>query len=203
MTKVFVGLGVVVVALLVGMVVFAAQPEKPEKMPTLAKVTVAVTGFHCQACPDELQLHLAKLDGVTEVKATLKPAQVTATLDEAKITSSQFVNAIATHPTAMDKKQTYGAALLAYIDTAMCAEEETMCQACFTEIPKALKTIKGIHNVTLDTTGKIASISFPKDAKVTTVNIADALLKHNFKFTAVFTAPVATEATPHGHHEAH
>jgi copper chaperone CopZ len=204
MVKVWGGVLTGVVALAISVMAFAGEPEKK---PTLTQVTVAVTGFHCQACPDGLQKDLAKLKGVTKVKATLKPAQVTASLDEAKISVSQFVNAIAAHPTAMDKKKTYGATLQAFIDTPMCAKQATMCRACFTEIPKALTAVKGVHGVTLDKTGKIASIRFDGDAKVTTASLADALAKHKFKFTVAFTAPATAEApkasTGHSAHGSH
>ncbi|MHB9026105.1 MAG: cation transporter [Armatimonadota bacterium] len=178
----------------VGAILFAAQPSTGDKKPVLTPVTVSVEGLHCQACPDELQKDLAKLPGVSSVKATLKPAQVTALLDETKISVSAFVAAIDEHPQAMDRKQTYGAKLVAYIDAAMCAKQKSMCDACFTEVPKTLKQIKGVSDVTLDKTGKVASISFAAKSKVTTAQITKALADHKFKFTTRFMDPAEKSA---------
>ncbi|HEY3416028.1 MAG TPA: heavy-metal-associated domain-containing protein [Armatimonadota bacterium] len=177
-----------------GVILHAAAPRTDAKKPVLTPVTVAVEGFHCQACPDELQKDLAKLPGVSSVKATLKPAQVTASLDETKMTASAFVAAVAKHPRAMDHSKTYGAKLVAYIDAPMCAKNVKMCPACFTEIPKTLKKVKGISEVKMDATGKIATIGFAKGAQVTTAQVSKALAAHSYKFTTRFTAPAGTKA---------
>lgn len=178
---------VALATIMLGMQAYAATPKHT---PVTTAVTVAVTGFHSQACPDGLAADLAKLPGVTKVKATLKPARVTAILDETKTTAAAFVNAIAKHPQAMDAKKTYGATLQVYIDAPMCAAEAKMCQGCFTEIPKMLKPVVGITRVALDTTGKIASLTFDAKAKVTTAQIAAALKKSTYKFTVGFSGPV-------------
>lgn len=170
-----------------------AAPSKGNA-PVLTPVTVAVQGFHCQPCPDDLQPKLAKMKGVYEVKATLKPAQVTAKLDEGKMTVSQFVTAISSQYTMMNRNETYKGRLVAHIDAAKCAGEETMCQECRTEIPQLLKGIKGVKEVTLDETGKIALMSFDKKAKVTTADITRALGKGKMGYTVNFTA-----ATPAAH----
>lgn len=180
----------VLIAIVIGVsAVIIAAPNSEDKKPTPVAVVVAVEGFHCQACPDALQQDLAKVDGVSEVKATLAPPMVSAKIDESKITAGEFVAKIAAHPQEMDAKKTYGAKLVVCIDAPMCAKNPTMCPACFTEIPKVLKKIKGVSDVSLDKTGKIATIGFKLDAKVTTVQLATALGKHSFKFTADFACP--------------
>lgn len=189
MRKGTLGVLIVIIALSVAAIVLAATPKAPQ----LTTVTVAVDGLHCQACVDELQQDLGKVAGVSEVKVTQKPGQVTAKLDESKTAASQFVAVIAAHPQAMDHKKTYGAKLVAYIDTAMCAKDKKMCDACFTEIPKVLKAVKGVSDVTLDDTGKIAAISYAKDATVTTNDLAKALAQSNFKFQVTFVSPQPTE----------
>ena len=68
---------------------FAAPEDKPKDPPQVA-VTVAVSGFHCQACPDELKRDLSKLDGVTEVKAMLNPPVVTADALKEALAKSEF-----------------------------------------------------------------------------------------------------------------
>lgn len=173
---------------------FAATQSKTKAV--LTPVTVAVEGFHCQACPDELQKDLAKLNGVSEVKATLSPAQVTAKLDEKTITASEFAAAIANHKRAMDATKTYGAKLVVYIDAPMCAKEVKMCAACPPEITRVVKAVKGVSGVTLDTTGKVASITFAQGAKVTTADLAAALKKSSFKFTAQFAVVTGAATTP-------
>lgn len=184
---------------------FAAPEDKPKDLPPVA-VTAAVSGFHCQACPDELQKDLGKLDGVTEVKATLNPPVVTAKLDVKKMTPSEFIAAIAKHPQAMDRKKTYGAWLLAYIDTAMCAKQQTMCDGCGPEITKQLKTVEGVDQVAFDPTGKIVRITFKADVKVTLDALKEALGKSKFGFTVDFTSPIKAPApqksstTQHEHH---
>lgn len=184
----------ILLATAVTTVVFAVGRDTQAKKATLTKVTVAVSGFHCQGCPDELQRDLAKLNGVADVKATLSPAQVTASIDEEKITVSQFVNAIAKHPTGMDRTKTYGAKLVAFINTAACAEQKTMCGACAPEEQKRLSAIDGVKTVTIDKTGKVAGITFAPDAKVTTAQLAKALGESDFHFTVSFTAPTADAA---------
>jgi copper chaperone CopZ len=185
---------------LAAMSMAAASYAAPVQPPAAAKpvtVTVAVKGFVCQMCPDGLRQDLTALPGVTAVQATLAPAQVTAKLDEAKITVSQFVAAIATHPTAMDAGKTYGARLLLYVDTQMCANEKTMCADCFTEIPKRLKAVSGVQDVTLDATGKMAAISFTRGASVKTSDLINALQKSDLGFS-VSTISVA-QATKDAH----
>ena len=177
-------IAVAVVILALGVVVIA-NAAKPKAV-QLTPVTLSVDGLHCSTCVDELLTDLGKEPGVFNVKVTQKPGRVTAALDESKITASQFVNLIAAHPQAMDAKKNYGARLLAYIDTEMCARQQKMCEACFTEIPKVLKSVKGVDAVTLDESGKIASISFVKDATVSTSALAKALAQSEFKFTVNF-----------------
>src|SRR3990172_4454573 len=135
MRKVFLGLLVAALALSITAVALAVKTEAPK----LTAVTVAVDGLHCKACVDELQRDLSKVLGVSEVKVTQKPGQVTVKLDEAMISVSKFVRKIAEHPQAMDRKKTYGAKLIAYIDTEACAKQAKMCEACFKETPKVLK----------------------------------------------------------------
>lgn len=190
MRKGIIGVGIAVLVLCFAAFAFAAKL----KTPVLTPVTIAVDGLHCQACVDELQKDLGKVPGVSDIKVTLKPGQVTAKLDESKVAASKFVNVIATHPRAMDHAKTYGAKLVANIDTAMCAKQKKMCDACFTEIPKVLKGVKGVSNVTLDATGKVATIGFAKDAVVTTSALAKALSQSNFKFTVTFASTSSTVA---------
>ena len=185
MRKGILGVLIAIVVLSVAAIALAAKPKAPQLTP----VTVAVDGLHCQACVDELQKDLGKAPGVSDVKVTQKPGQVTAKLDESTITVSQFVTLIATHPQAMDHEKTYGAKLMAYIDTEMCAKNAKMCDGCFTEIPKVLKSVKGVSYVTLDETGKVAAISFTKDANVPTSALATALGNSDFKFYVTFTSP--------------
>ena len=162
--------------LLAGTVVFAAP----------AKVTVAVTGFHCQACPDSLVKDLAKLPGVQRVQATLTPARVVATLDEKKMAASRFVQAIATHPQAMDAKKTYDAGLLLHVDADMCKGEKAMCAACSPEITKRLKAVKGVREVAFDGTGRVVTVRFAQGAAVTTAQLQRALAASAFKFSVRF-----------------
>ena len=176
--------------------VIAAHPQAMDKtknygakLVVFTAVTVAVDGLHCQGCVDELQLDLGKVDGVSEVVVTMNPGQVTAKLDESKTSASKLVNVIAAHPQAMDKTKTYGAKLVAYIDTEMCAKNKKMCAGCFTEIPKVLNAIKGVSEVTLDETGKIATISFAKEPEVSTSALAKALGASDYMFKVAFTAP--------------
>lgn len=190
MRKNIIGIVIATLALAITVIAFAAKPKVAPLAPVT--VTVAVDGLHCQACVDELQTDLGKVPGVSEVKVTLKPAQVTAKLDESKTAASQLVNVIAAHPQTMDKAKNYGAKLVAYIDTAMCATQKTMCDACFTEIPKVLKAVKGVNDVTLDESGKVASIGFAKDAVVTTSTLAKALSQSDFKFTVAFSSVAST-----------
>lgn len=184
------GVLIVVIALSVAAIALAAKP----KTPPLTSVTVAVDGLHCKACVDELQKDLGKVSGVSELKVTQTPGQATAKLNESKITASEFVALIANHPRAMDHEKTYGAQLVAYIDTTMCAKQKTMCDACFTEIPKVLKAVKGVSDVTLDETGKIAAISFVKDAKVSTSALSKALGSSNFKFQVKYVTAVPSSS---------
>lgn len=151
-----------------------------------AKVPVAVTGFHCQACPDTLARDLAKLPGVKQVQATLTPARVVATLDEQKMPASRFVQAIATHPQAMDPAKTYGAGLLLQVDAAMCKGQKTMCPACAPEITKRLKAVKGVREVAIDATGRLVTVRFAPGAAVTTAQLQRALAASSFKFRVRF-----------------
>jgi copper chaperone CopZ len=88
----------------------------------------------------------------------------------------------------MDHAKNYGAKLVVYIDTEACAKDAKMCDGCFTEIPKVLKSVKGVSTVTLDKTGKVATIGFKKDANVSTSTLATALSKSDFKFHASFVS---------------
>jgi hypothetical protein len=90
----------------------------------------------------------------------------------------------------MDAGKTYGATLLLYIDTQMCANGKTMCADGFTEIPKRLKAVSGVQDVKLDTTGKIAAISFSRGARVKTSDLINALQKSDLGFS-VSTISVA------------
>ncbi len=155
-----------------------AVDTKPVLVPVIAKLYNA----DCQPCIDAMAGELAKQAGVTEVKATLDPPQVTATLDEALFTASEFVN-------KMIELDNYDARLLLYVDTTMCKGADKMCAGCFTEIPARLKTVTGVNEVTLDDTGRRVKVTFAADAKVKTTELADALAKSDYGFTVSFTAP--------------
>jgi len=159
---------------------------------TLTQVTVSVQGLHCQGCVDELQRDLSKISGVSAVKVTQQPAQATAKLDETTIAASKFVAAISIHPQFMNHAKTYGARLLVFVDAPGCAGQAKMCPACFTEIPKVLKTVKGIDTVSLDDTGKVVFVTFTHDANITTQSLVKALSTSAFKFTTCFIAPKTT-----------
>jgi copper chaperone CopZ len=190
MRKVFVGVFIAADALSVAAFALAEKP----KTPPLTAVTVAVDGLHCQACADELQKDLGKVPGVAEVTVTVKPGQAAAKLDESKITASEFIAAIGKHAQMMDRQKTYGAKLVAHIDTAMCAKQQKMCEGCFTEIPKVLKGVKGVSDVTLDETGKVATIGFANDAKVATGALTKALARSSYKFTVKYAGAAAPAA---------
>lgn len=178
---------IVPLALLAGIVLAAGlMAAKPAKSTPAAKVTVAVVGLHCQACPDQLQKDLAKLPGAQQVRATLDPPQVTARLDETKIPAGRFVAAIAGHPQLMDPAKTYGARLLVKVDAAMCAGQQTMCPACAPEITKRLRALKGVTTVTFDKTGREVSVGLAKGATVKTTDIAKALKASSYKFSVTF-----------------
>jgi len=159
---------------------------KPAKSTPAAKVTVAVAGLHCQACPDELGKDLAKLPGAHQVRATLDPPQVTARLDETKAPVSRFVAAIAGHPQLMDPAKTYGARLVVHVDAAMCAGQKVMCPACAPEITRRLKALKGVTTVAFDKPGREVSIGFAKGATIKTTDIAKALKASIYKFSVRF-----------------
>ncbi len=122
---------------------------------------------------------------------TLQPPQTTARLDESIISASKFVAAITSHRQMMDHSKTYGARLVVFVDTAMCAKDAKMCPACCTEIAKVLKTVKGIDTVSLDATGKVVSVTFTRDANVTTWKLTKALAASDFKFMVSYMAPGA------------
>ncbi|HEY3376503.1 MAG TPA: cation transporter [Armatimonadota bacterium] len=185
-------------AMSIAMVSFAGPVYRPQPAGPV-QITVAVDGFTCQMCPDQLQQDLAKLPGVTDVQATLDPAQVTAKLDEAKITVSQFVNAITKHKTAMDDNKTYGAHLLLFVDMQACANQKAMCERCKVEIPARLKRVKGIDIVTLDASGKIASLTFAPDVSVTTHDIVKAIEKSSLRFAFSFSD--SAKATKDARHQ--
>ncbi len=149
-------LGVLVTLIVLGITALALAVPAHK---TLTPVTVSVQGLHCQGCVDELQQDLAKMRGVSAVNVMLQPGQVTAKLDETTIPASKFVATITNHRQMMDHSKTYGAHLVLFVDCPCCAKRTTMCPACFTEIPKALKTVQGVSSVSLDATGKVASVT--------------------------------------------
>lgn len=154
----------------------------PSKAPVLTAIEVRLLNADCQACIDALAAELNKSAGVTEAKATLTPAQVTANLDEATISASEFISKLV----ALDN---YDARLALYIDSAMCKGAEKMCGGCFTEIPLQLKTVEGVKEVTLDSTGRRAKITFADKAVVKTADLTAALAKSDYGFTVSLTAP--------------
>ncbi len=161
--------------------VFAAPPKG-------TAVSVAVTGFHCQPCPTTLAKDLAKVKGVSAVKASLQPALVTATLDETVITASQFVAVIASHPRMIDAKKTYGAALTVTVDSKTTARQAKLTTEQKAQITKALTAVKGVSGVKPDATGKVLSLTFAKGAKVTTAALSKALVDTKLKFTGRYAA---------------
>jgi len=166
---------------------FAVTPNKTNEKPVLIPVTTSVEGFQCAACAAKLQTYLGKQKGVSDVKATVKPAQVTAMLDEKVMPAGKFVAAINGQKNAHGKL--YTASFITYIDAEMCKGQQKMCEGCFTEIPKVLKGVKGVTDVTLDETGRIATIKLDPKVEVTTTVIAGALKKSKFNFIVSFTDP--------------
>jgi len=167
--------------------VLYAAPSKTGKQPVLTSVTTAVEGFQCGACAAKLQTFLGKQKGVTDVKTTMKPAQVTAKIDEKVLPVSKFMAAIDGQKNMHNKL--YTASFVAFINAPMCKNEPKMCAACPPEIKKMLKDVKGITAVTLDDTGRIATIGLDPKVDVTTTAIAGALKKSKFNFIVSFTDP--------------
>jgi len=155
-----------------------AEDTKPVLVPVIAKLYNA----DCQACLDAMATELAKQAGVTEVKATMDPPHVAATLDEAQFTASEFINKVI----SFDKLD---ARLLLYVDTAMCKGAAKMCAGCFTEIPARLNTVTGVKEVTLDDTGRRVKVTFDADTKIKTTDLAAALAKSDYGFTVSFAEP--------------
>jgi len=176
-------------ALLVATVVtmLYAAPGKTNKQPVLSPVTVNIEGFQCAGCATSLQGYLAKQKGVSEVNATMKPAQVTAMLDEKVMPVSKFVAVIDKQKNLHDKL--FSASFVTYIDAAMCKGQAKMCEGCPTEIKKMLKDVKGITGITFDETGRVATIGLDPKVSVTTTQIAAALKKSKFNFIVSFTDP--------------
>lgn len=177
-------------------ILFARTKQKTSSPPVQTAVTVAIEGFHCPTCPEQLTKDLAAVPGISNVRATLEPGRVVATLDETKTTASDLVSLISNHPRAMNARKTYAGSLLVFIDTEMCRAEKTMCAACFTEIPRVLKTVKGVETVTLDKTGKIAAITFRKGARVLCTDIGAALNASSFHFSVAFTSAASATSAP-------
>ena len=157
---------------------FSAAPAKA--------IIVTVQGMQCQACADGLQKDLAKVPGVTAVKASLAAAQVTASLDETKTSAAAFVNAIAAHPQMMDAKKNYGAKLVIYVDAPMCVKEKVMCPACPPEMTKMLNAVKGISAISIGKTGKIVTVGFAKGAQVTTQVSGQSVREEQLPFRRQF-----------------
>ena len=149
-----------------------------------APVTVMTTGL---STPDKVQKSLAAIDGVSSVSIMPKYGCVMAKLDETKIPASVFVAKVAAALAAADPKATVSAGLQIFVDTKMCSKEKKMCAGCFTEVPKTLKAVKGIAKVSLDDTGKLVTLTFAKNAKVTTNAIAKGLAASSYGFTVDFT----------------
>jgi len=165
--------------------VLYAAPGKMGKQPiVLTAVTASVEGFNCPSCANKLQTYLGKQKGISEVKVTMKPQQVTAKLDEKVVSAGKFITLINQQGKKTEPKDPYTAKFVAYIDAPM-------CEACFTEIPQMLKSVKGVTGVTLDESGKVATIAFDAKAGVTTTAIAEGLKKSKFNFTVNFAAPEA------------
>jgi copper chaperone CopZ len=173
--------------------VLYAAPGKTNKQSALTAVTAGVEGFDCPSCVNKLEVYLGKQKGISEAKVTMKPQRVTAKLDEKVISASKFITLINAHAKKTEKNP-YTAKFVAYVDAAMCEDQAKMCAPCFTEIPKTLKGIQGVTGVTLDDTGKVATIAFDPKADIATSAIADALKKSKFNFTVSFTEPKAKAA---------
>lgn len=188
MRKMLFGL-LVVIAVLGGAALALAVPAKK----TLTRVTVDVQGMHCRACSDELQQDLAKMPGVAAVKVTLQPAQATASLDETTVAASQFVAAIAGHRQMMNHAKTYAAQLVLFVDAPECAGLVKMSADGANEMTTLLKAVKGVGSVSLDATGKVASVTFSNKAIVATPALTAALGASNRHFSVGFVAPTVTK----------
>jgi copper chaperone CopZ len=176
------GFGVIILLFICAVTAFAGAKPTPV---VLSAVTVSLQGVKADTTPAKLQKGLSAVVGITAV--VVKSNTVTAKIDESKVPASQFVQVINGQ---LAKIQTYGkatAALTVFIDADMCKAQKKMCGGCFTEIPNALKKVSGINGIKLDDTGKIASLTFVKDAKVTTKAIKDALLKSSYGFIVTFS----------------
>ncbi|MEI7831997.1 MAG: heavy metal-associated domain-containing protein [bacterium] len=173
-----IALSLILLSLMTLGIIAHAEDTRPVLVPVIAKLYNA----DCQACLDAMATELAKQAGVTELKATMDPPQVAATLDEAQFTASEFINKII----ALEK---YDARLLLYVDAAMCKGAAKMCTGCFTEIPARLKAITGVNDVTLDDTGRRVKVTFDADTKIKTTDLAAALAKSDYGFTVSFAEP--------------
>ena len=175
-------------ALSISMASYAGYPSHPQS-PKPVQVNVTVAGLACQPCIDQLQQELTKLPGVTAVNITGDPSQVTARLDETKMSVSHFVNVTAAYLSDPDEQISYRPQWMLYVDTPSCADKKVMGEKDKTEIPSRLKSVKGIDTVTLDASGKVVSITFLPDANVKTTDIAHALYHSSLRIAMSFASP--------------
>ncbi len=174
--------GVILILFICAVTAFASA--KPASV-ALSAVTVSLQNVKSDKNADILKKSLSVIVGVTAVE--VKSNTVTAKIDETKVTASKFVQIIIGQLAKMQADGKATAALTVYIDADMCKAEKNMCAGCFTEIPKVLKKVNGISGVKLDDTGKIASLTFTKNANITTKAIKDALLKSSYGFIVTFS----------------
>ena len=172
--------------------VYRPQPAKP------VQITVAVAGLTDRMSLAQLRQDLAKLPGVTNIKVTLAPAQVSAKLDETQTTVSQFVNAIDAHPTALDENTMYHAQLLLFVDTQACAEPASAKRegAAGDSGVLALRARHCYHHPRC--LRQIVGVTFLPNACVKTRDLAQVLANSDLRFACSFASPArATHAARH------
>jgi len=135
--------------------------------------------------------HLSNVLSVEEQTATPAMRRWIIKFNKRRLTAGRLMNII----TGLARQQGYRhdlqVQMVVYIDAPACMNNYKMCPACFTSIPKALDSVKGIRRIRLNKYGKKAYLDFTTDAETPLYAMERALRRDPRKFTVSFTDPIA------------
>jgi Cu+-exporting ATPase len=151
-----------------------ADDATPSKPVATTKATYAVSGLHCPPCARTVESSLKKLKGVRSAKVDWTSKSAKVEFDESVLSAQQLALSLAATPHMMGGGMSYGGWLALSVpgikDKASAKEAES-----------AVRSIKGVANVSTSTAQHTLSVQFAKQGSVGSQQLIDELEKAGYK----------------------
>ena len=121
--------------------------------PTVTKTIFPIDGMHCAGCANSAEKALNKLEGVEEASVSIASEQATVTYDREQTDRQQMAEAV----------REAGYEVPQSLETETFAIEGMHCSGCAASVEKALASVEGVTDATVNIATEQATVTFHPD----------------------------------------